>query len=213
MILRAGLTGGIASGKSTARELFGKHGVHVLDADRIVAELYEPGRAGHAALVQTYGPRILREDQTIDRAELANIAFSNPDEAKKLNALIHPIVVQYTNELLDEYERTHGDGIVMVEATLLIEADGRRRYDKIVVVDVAPEMQIERGIARGLSREEVTRRIANQLPRDERLRNADYVIDNNGDRDALEREVLRVLDELRRDLAKKKTAGQKPAAY
>lgn len=203
MILKVGLTGGIASGKSTARELFGILGCHVIDADKLVAELYEPDRAGHAALVETYGPRILRDDRTIDRVKLANIAFSSGDEAKKLNALIHPIVVQYTNDLLDEYERTHGDQIVVVEATLLIEADGRRRYDKIVVVDVAPETQIARGVARGLTAEEVTRRIANQLPRDERLRNADYVIDNNGDREQLEREVRRVLEALQRDLAMK----------
>jgi dephospho-CoA kinase len=203
VILRVGLTGGIASGKSTVRELFGSLGCHVIDADKLVATLYEPGRAGHAALVRTYGSQILRDDETVDRVKLANIAFSHPDEAKKLNALIHPIVVQYTNELLDEYERTHGDGIVVVEATLLIESGGRRRYDKIVVVDVTPETQIERGIARGLTREEVTRRIANQLPRDERLRHADYVIDNNGSREQLEPEVQRVLSALRGDLARK----------
>ncbi|HEX2833655.1 MAG TPA: dephospho-CoA kinase [Thermoanaerobaculia bacterium] len=203
MILKVGLTGGIASGKSTAREILGTLGCHVIDADKLVAELYEPDRAGHAALVATYGSQILRDDRTIDRVKLANIAFSSSDEAKKLNALIHPIVVQYTNELLDEYERTHGDQIVVVEATLLIEAAGRRRYDKIVVVDVAPETQIARGVARGLTAEEVTRRILNQLPRDERLRNADYVIDNNGDREQLEREVRRVLEALQRDLATK----------
>jgi dephospho-CoA kinase len=204
VILKVGLTGGIASGKSTARELFGAFGCHIIDADRVVAELYEPGRAGHAALVTTYGREILHDDETIDRAKLANIAFARPEEAKKLNALIHPIVVHFTNELLDEYERTHGDAIVVVEATLLIEADGRRRYDKIVVVDVSEATQIERGIARGLSGEEVTRRIANQMKRDERLQYADYVIDNNGDRAQLEHEVLRVLTALRADLARKR---------
>jgi hypothetical protein len=90
------------------------------------------GRAGHAALVATYGREILREDETIDRVKLANIAFATPEAAKKLNALIHPIVVQQTNELLDEYERTHGDGIVIVEATLMIESGGRERYDRLV---------------------------------------------------------------------------------
>ncbi|HEX7829207.1 MAG TPA: dephospho-CoA kinase [Thermoanaerobaculia bacterium] len=201
MILRAGLTGGIASGKSTVREMFGALGCYVLDADKLVATLYEPGRAGHAALVATYGDGILRSDATIDRVKLADIAFAHPDAAKKLNALIHPLVGEYTKELLDEYERTHGEGIAVVEATLLLEANGRRRYDKIVVVDVDPEIQVARGIARGLSREEITRRIANQMPREERLKHADYVVENNGDRAALEREVDRVFDALRADLA------------
>jgi dephospho-CoA kinase len=213
MILRVGLTGGIASGKSTAREIFGTLGCHVLDADRLVADLYQPGWPGHTALVATYGTQILREDQTVDRAALANLAFASPDAARQLNALIHPLVVQHTNELLAEYEETHGDQIVVVEATLLIEADGRRRYDRIVVVDVVPETQIARGVSRGLAREEVQRRIANQMAREERLGHADYIIDNNGDRAALEGEVARVVASLLEDLAEKKKSGRlAPAA-
>jgi dephospho-CoA kinase len=208
VILRVGLTGGIASGKSTARELFGELGCYVLDADRLVAELYAPGRAGHDALVATYGSGILREDRTIDRVKLADIAFATSADAKKLNALIHPIVVDYTDGLLEAYERTHDDNVAVVEATLLIESGGRTRYDRIVVVDVSPETQIARGLARGLALEEVQRRIANQLSREERLRHADYVVDNNGGREDLVREVRRVLALLRRDLAAKRaTAG------
>ena len=198
-VLRVGLTGGIASGKSTVRELFATLGAHTIDADRLVAELYEPGRSGHAALVATYGESILREDRTIDRVKLANIAFSDPSEAKKLNALIHPIVIAETEARLSALD----DGIAVVEATLMIESGGRQRYDKLVIVDVEPEVQVERGIARGLTREEVLRRIANQIPREERLRHADYVIDNSGDRAHLEQEVRRVDGLLRGDLARK----------
>jgi len=192
-LLRVGLTGGIASGKSTVRELFAELGCHTIDADKLVAELYEPGRAGHAALVAAWGDRILRDDGTIDRASLANIAFSDPSEAKKLNALIHPIVIAETEARL----ALIGDGIAVVEATLMIESGGRNRYDRIVIVDVDPEVQVARGVARGLAREEVLRRIANQIPREERLRYADYVIDNNGDRVQLERETRRVYELLR----------------
>ncbi len=195
-VLRVGLTGGIASGKSTVREMLAALGCHTIDADKLVAELYEPGRAGHAALVATYGEQILREDRTIDRAKLANIAFSDPSEAKKLNALIHPIVIAETEARLAKIEQ----GIAVVEATLMIESGGRNRYDKLVIVDVDPEVQVARGVARGLAREEVLRRIANQIPREERLRYADYVIDNSGDREQLEREVRRVYDALREDL-------------
>jgi dephospho-CoA kinase len=210
VILRAGLTGGIASGKSTVRALLGALGCYVVDADKLVADLYQPGRAGHTALVETYGREILREDETVDRVKLANLAFATPDGAKQLNALIHPLVVQYTNELLDEYERTHGDGIAVVEATLMIESGGRKRFDRIVIVDVSPEVQIERGVARGLPPEEVQRRIANQMPREERLRHADYVIDNSGDVARLESETRAVYARLLADLERKKTDGVTP---
>jgi len=212
VILRVGLTGGIASGKSTVRALFAALGCHVIDADALVAYLYEPGRAGHTALIETYGREILREDETIDRAKLADIAFSSPEEAKKLNALIHPLVVQHTNELLDEYERTHGDGIAVVEATLMIESGGRERYDKLVIVDVKPEIQVERGVARGLAEAEVRRRIANQLASEERLKHADYVIDNSGDVAHLESETRRIHAQLIADLQKKKNPGLAPGA-
>lgn len=207
MILRTGLTGGIASGKSTVRDLLAGLGCHAIDADRLVTQLYEPGRAGHAALIATYGRGILRDDETIDRVKLANIAFATPDEAKKLNALIHPIVIAATEEWLAQLE----DGIAVVEATLMIESGGRNRYDRLVIVDVAPAVQIERGIARGLAREEVERRIANQIPREERLRFADYVIDNSGGREELEAETRRVYESLRADLEQKKRGGLAPA--
>jgi dephospho-CoA kinase len=207
MILRVGLTGGIASGKSTARKLFEKLGAYTIDADRLVAELYEPGKAGHAALVATYGRGILREDETVDRAKLANIAFAHPDEAKKLNLLIHPIVHQHTADLLEEYARTHGEGIAVVEATLMLESGGKSRFDKIVVVDVDPAVQVERGIGRGLAPEEVTRRIANQMPREQRLGLADFVIDNSGDAEHLETETRRVYALLREELERRRNGG------
>ena len=192
-VLRVGLTGGIASGKSTIREMFAKLGATTIDADKLVAELYRPGAAGHKALLRAYGDAILNGDE-IDRAKLAGIAFRSAEDAQKLNHLIHPLV-------LDEADRRIAgvsDGIVVVEATLLIEAGAVPRYDKLVVVDVDPETQMARGVARGMSREEVARRIANQLPREERLRHADYVIDNSGDLAAAERrtrEVYRLLTE------------------
>ena len=196
MILKAGLTGGIASGKSTIAKMFGELGCTVLDADALVAELYRPGREGHEALIRTYGTGILRDDGEIDRQKLADIAFVDEASAKKLNALIHPLVI--TEEARRE---PAGEGIYVVEATLLLEAGGKQRYDKIIVVDVDPATQLARGVARGMTREEVERRIRHQLPRAERLAAADYVIDNSGDAVQARREVQRVYDALRRDLA------------
>jgi dephospho-CoA kinase len=200
VILSAGLTGGIASGKSTVRNLFAALGCHTIDADALVAWLYEPGRAGHTALVAAYGREILREDETVDRPRLANIAFSSPEEAKKLNALIHPLVIEETARRVADY----ADGIVVVEATLMLESGSYAMYDKLVIVDVDPEVQVARGVARGLSEGEVRRRIANQLPREERLRHAHYVIDNSGDVGRLESETRRVHALLLADLDRKR---------
>ena len=193
-----GLTGGIASGKSTIRELFAKLGAVTIDADKLVADLYRPGAAGHDALVRTYGREILRPDGEIDREKLAATAFRTAEDAQKLNRLIHPLV-------LDEADRRIAsitDGIVIVEATLLSESGATSRYDKLVVVDVDPDVQIASGVARGVSREELARRIANQLPREERLRHADYVIENNEDLAAAERRTREVYELLLRDLSR-----------
>jgi dephospho-CoA kinase len=201
MILRAGLTGGIASGKSTIARIFATLGCITIDADQIVARLYQPGEAGHAALVQTYGNSILLEDSTIDRRKLSDIAFSSAESARALNALIHPIVIAEERRMVDTLRRTEaGDRIVIVEATLLIEAGGRGRYDRIVVVDVDPDRQLARAIARGMTPDDAARRIANQLSREERLRYADYVIDNNGDERAAIAETRRVFEALQNDL-------------
>ena len=202
MILRVGLTGGIATGKSTIMRNFAKLGAVTVDADAVVAKLYRQGNAGHDAIVRTYGPEVLLPNGEIDRKKLADIAFANASEAKKLNALIHPIVIAEEERMMREH--ADGDAIYIVEATLLLEAGGKQRYDKIVVIDVPPELQVERAIARGMSHEEVTRRIAHQMPRDERLRQADYVIDNSGDEHAAEKETRRVYELLRRDLEEKK---------
>jgi dephospho-CoA kinase len=201
MILRTGLTGGIASGKSTIARMFASLGCVVVDADQIVARLYQPGEAGHEALVRTYGAGILLPDGTIDRRKLADVAFATDESAKALNALIHPLVVAEEARLMDKEAGEGRDRIVMIEATLLIEAGGKDRYDRIVIVDVDPETQIARAIARGMTRADAERRIAHQLPHEERLRYADYVIDNGGDLKAAEVETTRVFVALQRDLA------------
>jgi dephospho-CoA kinase len=203
MILRVGLTGGIASGKSTIAKLLGELGCVVVDADAIVARLYRRGQAGHTAIVQTYGEGVLRADGEIDRQRLSDVALASADAAAELNALIHPLVIAEEARMMREELAGAGDRIVVVEATLLLEAGGRQRYDKIVVVDVQPDVQIARGIARGMTREEVTRRIARQMPREERLAHADYRIDNSGDRADAEAATRRVYGRLLGDLAAK----------
>ena len=206
MILRVGLTGGIASGKSTVSRRFAGLGCVTIDADAIVSRLYRPGEAGHIALVREYGNKILTTSGEIDRKKLADIAFTDRESAQKLNALVHPLVIAEENRLManEEARFPDRDRIFIVEATLLLESGGKERYDKIIVVDVDAETQENRAVIRGVSRQDARRRMKNQLSRDERLRAADYVIDNSGDRRASERETLRVYEKLRVDLEAKK---------
>lgn len=213
MILKVGLTGGIASGKSTIVRMLAGLGCLTIDADAIVARLYRPGEAGHAAIVKTYGTGILLPDGEIDRKKLADIAFSKPEEAQKLNALIHPIVVAEQARLFRDAEERGEDAIYVVEATLLLESGGRQRFDRIVVVDTDPDLQIARAVGRGMTAEEAKRRIAHQMPRAERLSHADYVIENNGDEHAALAEATRVFELLRADLeTKKRNPGLAPGA-
>jgi dephospho-CoA kinase len=211
LILRVGLTGGIASGKSTIAKHFAALGCLVIDADAVVTHLYQPGEAGHAALVRTYGEEILRPDREVDRPRLAAIAFASEKAAKQLNALIHPLVIAEQQRRIDEEERRfpERDHIAVVEATLLIESGGRKRFDKIVVVDVDPDTQLARAVGRGMTAEDALRRIAHQMPREERLRFADYVIENNGTLREAELATERVLARLQADLAarRKKEGG------
>jgi dephospho-CoA kinase len=204
VILKVGLTGGIASGKSTIMRNFANLGCITVDADAIVARLYRPGEGGHEAIVRTYGAGVLQPDGEIDRPKLSAIAFANPDEAKKLNALIHPLVIAEQARMIESAEARGEDAIFVVEATLLLESGGRQRFDKIVIVDVAPNVQLERAVGRGMDAAEVARRMANQMPREERLRHADYVIDNSGDTAQGLAETVRVYQALHADLAQKK---------
>lgn len=207
MILRVGLTGGIASGKSTIAGMFAGLGARVIDADRLVADLYRPGEAGYDAIVQRYGAEVLREDGQIDRPKLSSVALASPESAAELNALIHPLVIAEQGRLIDAMSsESDEDRIVIVEATLLLESGGRQRFDRIIVVDVDPETQLARAEARGLDREEAARRMARQMPRDERLRHADYVIDNSGNEKEAERQTRKIFSELKKDLAALKTA-------
>jgi len=207
VILRVGLTGGIASGKSTVLRILGDLGCRIIDADSIVASLYRPGKAGYEALIRDYGRGILAADGEIDRKKLASIAFSAPTEAARLNALIHPLVIAEQTRLMDAADAAGDDAIYVVEATLLLESGGRERFDRIIVVDVPFEIQVDRAVGRGMLREDEVKRIEHQMQREKRLAAADYVIDNTGEPVDTQRRVEEVFRELRRDLEKRKGSG------
>ncbi|MBW3671054.1 MAG: dephospho-CoA kinase [Acidobacteria bacterium] len=202
MILKVGLTGGIASGKSTVGRIFAGLGCVVIDADRIVSELYRPGASGHEVIVEHYGRAVLNESGEIDRQKLARIAFGSERETRNLNRLIHPLVIACENKLIENESTRFPDQrqIVIVEATLLLEAGGRERYDRIIVVDSESSLQKKRGVERGMTRREIEQRMARQMDRESRLTHADFVISNNGNLAELHSRVLEVFHHLEKEL-------------
>jgi dephospho-CoA kinase len=187
-MLRVGLTGGIGCGKSSVVEMLREMGVPVIEADDLVHELSRAGEAVHEEIVEAFGREILAENGEIDRARLAGIVFGSPEKLERLNRIVHPRVLERTERWMGE-RRREGAQLVVVEAPLLVEAGFHRRLDRLVVVWCRPEQQIERLSGRGMSGEEARQRIAAQMPAEEKMRLADYLIDNSGTRDQTRRQV------------------------
>ena len=180
-----GLTGGIGSGKSTVADMLAALGARVIDADRIGHEVYHPGTEGHASVVRAFGPGIIAADGTIDRRALGAIVFREPEALARLNALVHPLIAAEIQRRLAAVRADPGTPPIVIEAAIVIEA-GWRFFDRIWAVTAPREAAIARVMAeRGLSREEVERRMAVQTTDEERRRVADLVIDNDGTRDEL----------------------------
>lgn len=192
---RAGLTGGIGSGKSTVSALLVSYGAVLIDADRIAREVVEPGTPGLAAVVAEFGTGVLLPDGSLDRPGLGSIVFANPDRLAALNAIVHPLV----RDLSSRQEAAAGPGSVVVhDVPLLAENALAPLYDAVIVVDAAPSTQLDRLVRlRGMTQEEARARMAAQATREQRLAIADFVIDNDGPLEALEPQVRKVWDELR----------------
>jgi dephospho-CoA kinase len=183
-MLRVGLTGGIATGKSTVGRMFVQLGCHLIDADAIVHQLLEPGGSIHHAVAEAFGPQILTSDGRIDRPALGQIVFNDVASRQRLNSIIHPAVIQRQKEWLDELARRDPKAIGIVEAALMIEVGTYKNYDKLIVVVCAPDEQRRRLRERsGLSEDQIEARIRSQMPMEEKARLADYVIDNSGSLD------------------------------
>jgi dephospho-CoA kinase len=198
-MLRVGLTGGIATGKSTVGQMFVELGCHLINSDRIAHELFEPGQAVHNAVVQEFGARILAPDGTINRRILGDIVFKeDPEARKKLNSLVHPAVIQRQQDWLKEVQEQDRSGIAIVDAALMIEVGTYKNYDKVIVVTCSPEVQKQRLMQRsGLTEDEIDLRIRSQMPTSEKVKYADFVIDNSGDRLNTRRQVEEINSKLR----------------
>jgi len=205
-LLKLGLTGGIATGKSVVGEMFIKLGAHLIEADAVAHTLMQPGRAVYEEVVRRFGREIVNPDGSINRPRLAEAAFGRPGGAparvKELNEIVHPAVVAHENEWIKEIGRRDPNAIAIVEAALILEAGGAGRFDRLIVVTCQPEQRILRfahrlGISEDAARAEVMRRMAAQMPDEEKIKAADFVIDNSGSLDATERQVRRIFAALR----------------
>ncbi len=197
-MLRVGLTGGLATGKSFVGRTLADLGCYWISADELGHRVLAPGGAAYEAVVAEFGRAILDEEDRIDRRKLAGEVFGNPEKLAKLNRIVHPLVIQLEEKLLGEYSARHPEGIAVVEAAILIETGSYKRFDRLIVTVCDTEQQIERAMRRtGLSREEVLARIRRQLPPEEKIKLADYVIDTSGAKEETVRQVRKVYEELR----------------
>lgn len=211
-MLKVGLTGGIASGKSVVGEMFAALGAHVVQADHISHQLMQPGEAVYSEVVRRFGNGILNPDGTVNRARLAELAFgpvneNAPPRVEELNRIVHPAVVERQEQWMEEVGRRDPKAIAMVEAALIVEAGATKQFHRLVVVTCRPEQRIQRWAQRlkideAAARREVTRRMAAQLPDEEKIKLADHVIDNSGSLDQTENQVRAVHAKLREAVEK-----------
>ncbi len=187
-----GLTGGLASGKSTVASWLRDAGFLVLDADRIVAELYAPGGRGAAAVRELFGAEVLTPEGAVDHRAVAARVFSDPDARQRLEAAIHPLVRQRFQEIAAAAE-----GVVVYEATLLVEAGRRDEFDLVLSVETSPEAQLERAVARGMDEASARRRLTAQGGGERRRAGADRILMNDGSLRELRRQVDDLIGELR----------------
>jgi dephospho-CoA kinase len=194
-MLRVGLTGGVACGKSTIAAMLVKRGAHFLSADALAHQVYAPGAATYDEVVRHFGREILNDDGTVNRSRLANLVF--PDRIGELNAIVHPEVVRRQNGWMDEVERLDPRGIAVVEAALLIEAGAHKDFDKVIVVTCDFQHKIEHFAQRAkvsleAARLEVERRSAAQFADEKKACHADYVIENSGSIEDTEQQLNKI---------------------
>lgn len=214
-MLKVGLTGGIAAGKSVVGEMFVALGARLVQADRIAHSLMQPGEAVYNEVVRHFGREILNPDGGVNRAKLAEVAFGPASDAEgkrasrieELNRIVHPVVIRSQDEWMQAMGIEYPHGVAILEAALILEAGLRERFDRLVVVTCNAEQRVARFAARQktaleAARKEVVRRMAAQLPDEEKVKAADYVIDNSGLLDQTREQVRQVWQKLQAEAEK-----------
>ena len=179
-MLRIGLTGSIAVGKSFVLGVLRELGARTIDADQVARECVEPGTPGLAAIVSEFGDGVLNPDRSLDRAKLGEMVFGDEAKREKLNSILHPFIIARQDELMRQWEAETPDAIAVIDAALMIESGGYKRFHKLIVVHCQPEIQIQRLMKRNnFSREEAELRVKSQMPQEEKMKYADYLIDTS----------------------------------
>ncbi len=205
-VLRVGLTGGIATGKSVVAAVFGEQGAFVLDADTLGHDVMEPGMPAHGEIRAAFGDAVLSPDGRIDRKKLGDRVFADPAARQRLNAILHPRILAEVEDRILDFARRSPGGIAVVQAALVVEAGVRSRFDRIVVTHCDPRTQALRLVERdGISREQATRRISAQAEPGDRLAAADHVIDTSGSLEETRARAREVFTALRREWESLKT--------
>jgi dephospho-CoA kinase len=196
-MISAGLTGGIGCGKSTVAAMFASLGAVTLNSDEIGRQMMQPGNVVYDRIVSGFGIEVVDASGKLDRAKLADIVFNDPEKLKHLNAIVHAPVLREIDRLVQAARQKKADSVVLVESAILFEAGQNRRFDKMVVVWCTPEKQMERCLKNfKLPVADIQRRMAAQMPPDEKKRRADFVIDTTAPLDETETRVKEVFAEL-----------------
>jgi len=197
-MLKVGLTGSIAVGKSYVLSVLKELGCHVIDADQIARDVVAPGTPGLRSVTEAFGSSVLRDDGTLNRERLGEIVFGDEAKRNKLNSILHPMIIAAQDETVRAFEAKDPNGIVIIDAALMIESGGYKRLDKLIVVYCEPEIQLQRLIKRdGLSPEAAQTRISAQMPQEEKIRYADFLIDTSGDFAGTRAQVETLFEQLR----------------
>jgi len=179
--MNIGLTGGIATGKSTVAGLLARKGAHLIDLDQVAREVTAPGQPALAQIAKQFGQAVIQQDGSLDRKKLGEIVFADPVKRKQLEAITHPAIREVMHARMDDYKRRFPDGLTVVEVPLLYESGLSSHFDRVVVVYIPREEQLQRLMQRDkLSLEQAEKRLAAQIDIEEKKRMADYTIDNRG---------------------------------
>ena len=196
-MLKVGLTGSIAVGKSHVLSIFRELGCYTIDADQIAREVVTPNSEGLKLVVENFGPEVLKPEGSLDRQKLGALVFADEVKRRQLNSILHPLIIAAQDEKIRQIEESDPKGIVIIDAALMIESGGYRRMDKLIVVYCEPEIQLRRLMQRdGWSREIAEARIAAQMPQDEKKTFADFLINTSGDHSQTRAQVEDVYREL-----------------
>ena len=197
-MLKVGLTGSIAVGKSYVCDVLRELGAFVLDADETAREVVEPGTIGLRRIVDHFGAKILQSDGSLDRARLGAVVFADESKRQLLNSVVHPLVIEAQNDWLTQRERENPRNIAVIDAALMIESESYQRFNKLIVVWCQPAIQLQRLISRNnLSEAEALRRIGAQMPQEEKKRYADFLIDTSDGFASARAQAIEIYEQLK----------------